>query len=336
MVVPGRERDVPVPESPCAPTGVALAALAVAVAALVVSGVAPKDRGTWWMEVAPVLLALPVLVATWRRFPLTPLLYGLIAVHAVILCVGGHYTYAEVPLGFWVRDALGLARNHYDRLGHLAQGFVPALVAREVLLRTSPLRAGRWLAVIVTAVALAIIGALRARRVGRGAPPRPGRGRVPRDAGRPLGHAVGHAPRARRRDPRPGAPRARPGPPARAESAVTAAATSRGAAASRRPGARARTASGASGSHRPASRAARVMRATRSSVSMRLNASARVRPRASAPWRSSRTTSCRAQCGASEAGTSSVPGSRSGRRRSRRASRPPRGRGRSAAGAPPP
>ena len=108
------------------------------------------------MEVAPVLVALPVLVATRRVFPLTPLLYVLLAVHAAILCLGGHYTYAEVPLGFWVRDALGLARNHYDRLGHFAQGFVPALLARELLLRTSPLRRGRWLFVLVTAVALAI------------------------------------------------------------------------------------------------------------------------------------------------------------------------------------
>ncbi len=131
-------------------------ALAVALLALAVSGVGPKDRLTWLMEVAPVLVAIPVLVATRRAFPLTPLLYALLAAHAAILCLGGHYTYAEVPLGFWVRDALGLARNHYDRLGHLTQGFVPALVAREVLLRTSPLRRGRWLFVLVTAVALAI------------------------------------------------------------------------------------------------------------------------------------------------------------------------------------
>jgi putative membrane protein len=131
-------------------------ALAVALLAVAVSGVGPKDRLTWLMEVAPVLLAVPVLVATRRAFPITPLLYGLLAAHALILCLGGHYTYAEVPLGFWVRDALGLARNHYDRLGHFAQGFVPALVARELLLRTSPLRRGRWLFVVVTAVALAI------------------------------------------------------------------------------------------------------------------------------------------------------------------------------------
>jgi putative membrane protein len=130
--------------------------VAVAAAAVVLSGIGPRDRDTWWMEVAPILIAVPILWATRRRFPLTPLLYGLVAVHACILSLGGHYTYAEVPLGFWFRDALGLARNHYDRLGHLAQGFVPALVAREVLLGTSPLRPGRWLFTLVTAVALAI------------------------------------------------------------------------------------------------------------------------------------------------------------------------------------
>jgi putative membrane protein len=130
--------------------------VAVAAAAVVLSGIGPRDRDTWWMEVAPVLIAVPILWATRRRFPLTPLLYGLVAIHACILSLGGHYTYAEVPLGFWFRDALGLARNHYDRLGHLAQGFVPALVAREVLLGTSPLRPGRWLFTLVTAVALAI------------------------------------------------------------------------------------------------------------------------------------------------------------------------------------
>ncbi|MGC4001072.1 MAG: DUF2238 domain-containing protein [Anaeromyxobacter sp.] len=120
------------------------------------SGVAPKERSTWWMEVAPGLVALPVLFATRKRFPLTPVLYVLIALHAMVLCVGGHWTYAEVPAGFWVKDVLGLSRNPYDRLGHLFQGFVPALVAREVLLRTSPLRRGGWLFTLVTSVALAI------------------------------------------------------------------------------------------------------------------------------------------------------------------------------------
>ncbi len=152
------------------------AALLVAVLAVLAwSGLGPRDRATWLMEVAPVLLALPLLAATWRRFPLTPLLYALLALHAAVLCVGGHYTYAEVPLGFWARDALGLSRNHYDRLGHLMQGFVPALVARELLLRTSPLRPGRWLAALVTSVALAISAAyelvewLAATLLGQGA-----------------------------------------------------------------------------------------------------------------------------------------------------------------------
>jgi putative membrane protein len=135
---------------------VPLVALLFSVAALVASGVEPHDRATWFMEIAPALAVIPLLVATHRRFPLTSLLYVLVAVHVGILALGGHYTYAEVPLGFWLRDAFGLARNHYDRLGHLAQGFVPAVAAREILLRTSPLRPGRWLAVIVTSIALAI------------------------------------------------------------------------------------------------------------------------------------------------------------------------------------
>ena len=133
--------------------GALLAAVSVA---LLVSGVSSRDRTTWWLEVFPVLIAAPVLIATFARFPLTPLAYTLIALHALILILGGHYTYAQVPLGFWAQDWLGLARNHYDRLGHFAQGFVPAIVAREVLLRTSPLRPGRWLFFLVTATCLAI------------------------------------------------------------------------------------------------------------------------------------------------------------------------------------
>ena len=110
---------------------------------------------TWLLEVAPILLGAPILIATYRRFPLTPLLYRLLFLHALILMVGGHYTYAKVPLGFWVQDLLGLARNHYDRLGHFAQGFVPAILAREVLLRKTPLRRGGWLFFLVTCVCLA-------------------------------------------------------------------------------------------------------------------------------------------------------------------------------------
>lgn len=116
----------------------------------------PSDLMTWVMEVAPFLIVLPILLLTAKRFPLTPLLYGLITVHAIILMVGGRYTYAEVPVGFWVKEALGLARNHYDRFGHFAQGFIPAIAAREVLLRTSPLRPGKWLFFLVTCVCLAV------------------------------------------------------------------------------------------------------------------------------------------------------------------------------------
>ncbi len=123
--------------------------------ALVVSGIGPKEYSTWFMETVPVMVAIPLLLATRRGFPLTPLLYVLIFVHGLILMLGGHYTYAEVPPGFWVRDALGLDRNHYDRLGHFAQGFVPAILAREILLRRSPLRPGGWLFLCTTSICLA-------------------------------------------------------------------------------------------------------------------------------------------------------------------------------------
>jgi putative membrane protein len=130
--------------------------LAAAGALLALSGIHPRDRFTWVLEVAPILIGVPILVATRRRFPLTPLACRLLFVHALILMLGGHYTYAEVPLGWWAARAFGLARNHYDRLGHFAQGFVPAIVAREVLLRRSPLRPGRWLFFLVACVCLAI------------------------------------------------------------------------------------------------------------------------------------------------------------------------------------
>lgn len=130
--------------------------LAIVLAALVWSGIHPHDRLTWWLEVAPVLLAAPLLLLTGSRFPLTPLAYRLICLHSLILIVGGHYTYAEVPPGIWLRDALHLARNHYDRLGHFVQGFVPAILAREVLLRKTPLRPGGWLFFLTCAVCLAI------------------------------------------------------------------------------------------------------------------------------------------------------------------------------------
>jgi len=130
--------------------------LLVGAVLLVLSGIGPHDRTTWLLEVAPVLIAGPLLLATARRFRLTPLAYRLIFVHALVLMLGGHYTYAEVPLGFWIRDLFGFARNHYDRLGHLVQGFVPTIVVREILLRRSPLVPGKWLSFLVLCVCLAI------------------------------------------------------------------------------------------------------------------------------------------------------------------------------------
>ncbi len=131
-------------------------ATAVLVALLTLSGIAPYDRATWVMEVAPVLIALPLMVASHRRFPLTTLLYTLIFLHAVVLMVGGAYTYARVPLGFWMADLLGIDRNPYDKIGHFMQGFVPAMVAREILLRGAYVRGRRMLTFLVVCVVLAI------------------------------------------------------------------------------------------------------------------------------------------------------------------------------------
>ncbi|HZE76715.1 MAG TPA: DUF2238 domain-containing protein [Gemmatimonadales bacterium] len=130
--------------------------LAIVVVVLVWSGVQPADRFTWVMEVFPVLIAVPVLVATYRRFRFTPLVYTLIGIHACILMLGGKYTYAEVPLGFWMERAFGFSRNHYDRIGHFAQGFVPAMIGREILTRASPLKGSRWLPFVVLAFCMAI------------------------------------------------------------------------------------------------------------------------------------------------------------------------------------
>ena len=133
-----------------------LAAGGVAVlVALVVSGIKPYDRATWWMEVAPVLIAAPILAATYRHFPLTTLLYCLIAIHALVLILGGAYTYARVPLGFWLQDWFGFERNPYDRIGHFMQGFVPAILAREILLRTHSVRTKKMAAFLSVCVALA-------------------------------------------------------------------------------------------------------------------------------------------------------------------------------------
>lgn len=131
----------------------------VILALLLISGIQPYDRLTWLLEVFPVLIVLPLLWATRRRFPLTPLLYVLIFVHAAVLILGGAYTYARVPLGFWLQDALGLARNPYDRIGHLFQGFVPAIAAREVFVRGGYVRGRAMLVFVVLCVVLAISAA---------------------------------------------------------------------------------------------------------------------------------------------------------------------------------
>ena len=130
--------------------------LALLAAAFAWSAWQPHDRFTWWLEVLPVVIALPLLIFTYPRFAFSRLAYGLMLLHAVILLIGGHYTYAEMPLFNWLRDSFDLARNYYDRLGHVAQGFIPAIVARELLLRRSPLHAGKWLFFLVTSVCLAI------------------------------------------------------------------------------------------------------------------------------------------------------------------------------------
>jgi len=130
--------------------------LGVGVVALAISAIRPHSYGTWFLEVLAAVIAVPVLILTYRRFPLSPLAYRLILAHAVILMIGGHWTYAEVPVGDWVRDWLGLARNPYDRFGHLAQGFVPAIIAREILLRRTALRPGRWIFALAVCVVMAI------------------------------------------------------------------------------------------------------------------------------------------------------------------------------------
>jgi putative membrane protein len=130
--------------------------LAILASVFVWSAIHPHDGFTWLLEAFPVIIGLPILLFTHRRFPFSRLAYGLLLIHAVILLVGAHYTYAEMPLFNWLRDTFDLGRNYYDRLGHVAQGFIPAIVAREILLRCSPLRPGKWLAFIVLSICLAI------------------------------------------------------------------------------------------------------------------------------------------------------------------------------------
>lgn len=123
---------------------------------LALSCLRPYDRATWLLEVTPVLIALPILVVTYRRFPLTTLLYVLIFVHALVLILGGSYTYARVPLGFWLQDMLSLGRNPYDKIGHFVQGFVPFIVAREILLRCGYLSSRRMTAFLSICVVMMV------------------------------------------------------------------------------------------------------------------------------------------------------------------------------------
>jgi putative membrane protein len=125
-------------------------------AALVVSGIQPYDRVTWWLEVAPVLVAAPILFVTRERFPLTPLLYSVILVHCLVLILGGAYTYARVPLGFWLQDLFELTRNPYDKIGHFMQGVTPALVAREIFLRGGHVKGPKMSAFLAVCVSLAV------------------------------------------------------------------------------------------------------------------------------------------------------------------------------------
>lgn len=128
---------------------VPLLSLLFALSVLVWSGINPDDWFTWWLEIAPAFIIFPLLLFTYKRFRFTDMIYVLIGVHAAILMVGGHYTYAKVPIGFWFGDLFHTGRNSYDGIGHLAQGFVPALALREMLLRTSPLHRGKWLNAII-------------------------------------------------------------------------------------------------------------------------------------------------------------------------------------------
>jgi putative membrane protein len=123
---------------------------------MVLSAIHPYDRTTWFMEVAPVFIALPIMIATFRRFPLSTLLYVLIFIHALVLIAGGHYTYARVPLGLWIEHAFSLGRNPYDKIGHFMQGFVPFLVTREILLRGGYLTSRHMAAFLSVCVAMAI------------------------------------------------------------------------------------------------------------------------------------------------------------------------------------
>ena len=125
-------------------------------AVLIWSGINPKDYFTWFLEVVPALMGFIILAATYNRFRFTKLAYILILIHCIILMIGGHYTYAEVPLFDWIGDWFDLERNNYDKVGHLAQGFIPAIITREILIRLEIVKRGKWLSFIVVSICLAI------------------------------------------------------------------------------------------------------------------------------------------------------------------------------------
>jgi putative membrane protein len=133
----------------------ALTAALTLLACLLVSGWQPFDRGVWLMEVFPVIIALPLMTMSYRRYPLTPLLYGCIFVHSVVLLVGGAYSYARVPLGFEIQHWLDLSRNPYDKIGHFMQGFEPAILAREILLRGQHVKGRKMLVYVILSIVLA-------------------------------------------------------------------------------------------------------------------------------------------------------------------------------------
>jgi putative membrane protein len=137
------------------PSAYELVLLGSMVVLFVWSGIHPHDRFTWWLEVAPIFIGVPALVWLYPKLRLTPLTYTLLWLHCLILMLGGHYTYAQVPLGFWMEGWFGFARNHYDRIGHFAQGFIPAMLAREIFIRRSPLGGSRWLPFMVICFCLA-------------------------------------------------------------------------------------------------------------------------------------------------------------------------------------
>jgi len=147
--------SLPGAEMPAKPSRYELALLVSMILLLIWSGIKPHDRFTWWLEVAPILIGVPALIWLYPKLRLTPLSYTLVWLHCLILMLGGHYTYAQVPLGFWMEDAFGFTRNHYDRIGHFAQGFIPAMLAREIFIRRSPIGRSRWLPFLVICFCLA-------------------------------------------------------------------------------------------------------------------------------------------------------------------------------------